>query len=163
MGEFSWMDCRKGERRNSIKFGQRAYMLVPKEFGENVETCGYDGYGTFGGLDVYEQVALWNRKHLTTKMLRVPHYYGPEYDECFDRDLRWYKHMAKMIYDFVNDEDDEVMREKYGDEYLRTIGIEIACDDEQNKALPYPIKISHESVPYEDCNYSRSDPNQGYW
>ena len=46
---------------------------------------------------------------------------------------------------------------------LRDIGIDLAGSDEDNKALAYPIKITtDENAKYEECNYSKIDPNQGY-
>jgi hypothetical protein len=54
------------------------------------------------------------------------------------------------------------MAEKYNDDYLREIGIDIACYDYQNKNLKYPIKITYNAnAVYENCKYSKGDPNQG--
>lgn len=48
-------------------------------------------------------------------------------------------------------------------EHDRIIGIEIACYDEDNAKLKYPIKITHDSTAiYEDCEYSPADPAQGW-
>lgn len=45
----------------------------------------------------------------------------------------------------------------------RTIGIDIACYDEDNAGLKYPIKITHDKdAIYEECNFSPADPNQGW-
>ena len=45
----------------------------------------------------------------------------------------------------------------------RWIGIELACYDEDNAALPYPIKITYDvNAVYEYCAPSLSDPNQGW-
>ena len=45
----------------------------------------------------------------------------------------------------------------------RLIGIDIACYDEDNMKLKYPIKITHdETAVYEECEYSPSDPDQGW-
>ena len=58
---------------------------------------------------------------------------------------------------------DAEMVEKFSNDYKRIIGIDIACYDEQNAKLPYPIKITHNpNAVYEDCNPSLSDPNQGW-
>ena len=58
---------------------------------------------------------------------------------------------------------DAEMREKYSDDYKRIIGIDIACYDEQNASLPYPIKIVHNgNIPYEQALPSMSDPDQGW-
>ena len=52
---------------------------------------------------------------------------------------------------------------KYGEYWLREIGIDIACYDEQNADLPYPIKITHDAnAVYEDCEPSPADPCQGW-
>ena len=49
------------------------------------------------------------------------------------------------------------------DEEDRLVGIDIACYDEQNAALRYPIKITHDpDAVYEECNPSPNDPNQGW-
>lgn len=49
------------------------------------------------------------------------------------------------------------------DDADRYVGIDIACYDEQNAALKYPIKITHDpDAVYEDCASSPGDPNQGW-
>ena len=117
MGQFSWLDCKTGEQvLDDVR--RDVYVLVPKEFGGgHIKEEGYDGYGRFGGRDVYALVAQWNK---------------PE----------------KCIGD---------------DEADRYVGIDIACYDEQNARLRYPIKITHDcEAVYEDCEPSKSDPNQGW-
>lgn len=65
MGFFSWMTC---DTRRSIanRYSSRktfpVYVLIPKEFGGgHLMESDYEGYGVFGGEDVYALVALWNR------------------------------------------------------------------------------------------------------
>ena len=56
-------------------------------------------------------------------------------------------------------------REKIGSDFweYRLIGISLSCYDEDNGALPYPIKITHDSrAVYENCGISLLDPNQGW-
>lgn len=49
------------------------------------------------------------------------------------------------------------------DEVDRLVGIDIACYDEQNAALKYPIKITYDpDAVYEHCRPSKNDPNQGW-
>ena len=45
---------------------------------------------------------------------------------------------------------------------LRWLGIVMACYDEDNAALEYPIKITTREMEYEDVEPSLSDPNQGW-
>jgi hypothetical protein len=45
---------------------------------------------------------------------------------------------------------------------LRYLGIDIACYDEDNASLPFPIKITTAPYNYEDMGPSESDPNQGW-
>ena len=50
------------------------------------------------------------------------------------------------------------------DDHDREIGIDIACDDEDNARLQYPIKITHDvTAVYEDCQPSENDPYQGWF
>ena len=154
------------------------------------EDC-YDGYGDFGKYDVYELVALWNRENLPseTRALRLPKVeeYGGLFDsekeelrkkgateeeikkadaekqqEYCDKAILRYKEALLRNKDFVNNVPDNVMKEKYGRNYLREIGIDIACYDEDNATLKYPIKITTKEMEYEDVSPSLSDPDQGW-
>lgn len=180
MGQFSWLDCITGEQVVDDK-ERDVYLLVPKEFGGGhiLETC-YDGYGHFGGYDVCDLIATWNRKILSDK----PNYIFPyaferakrimnnykwdnEYQEQIDLQLRhkdWYEFYKDL--NLTEEEVCKVMTEKYDMKYgfkWRYIGISLSCYDEDNAALPFPIKITHNpNAVYESCNPSNSDPNQGW-
>lgn len=154
------------------------------------ENC-YDGYGNFGKYDVYELVALWNRENLPneTRVLHLPKVeeYGGLFDfekeelrkkgateeeikkadaekqqEYCDNAIERYKKALLRSKDFANNVPDNVMKEKYGRNYLREIGIDIACYDEDNAVLKYPIKITTKEMEYEEVKPSLSDPNQGW-
>ena len=117
MGQFSWLDCITNEQIIDDK--QRGvFVLVPADFGGgHIHEWRYDGYGHFGGHDVYELVARWN---------------------CPER---------------CNGDID----------HDREIGIDIACYDEDNAKLKYPIKITHDAgAIYEECAFSPADPDQGW-
>lgn len=117
MGQFSWLDCITNEQIIDNK-RRDVFVLIPAEFGGgHILEQYYDGYGNFGGCDVYALVARWNRADLCN-----------------------------------------------GDtEHDREIGIDIACYDEDNEALKYPIKITHDAgAIYEECAFSPADPNQGW-
>ena len=185
MGCFSWLDCDKRENRRPIRIGEKAYLLVPKKFqndyGKVIETYSYDGYGHFCGCDVYDLVAEWNREYLSEDMLQpVPdvNKFGglwsyekdklrkkgvsEEEVERLDREEQQ-KHWQNAV-DYRQYRLEQMLAFKDGEEIedLRDIGIAIACYDEQNANLPYPIKISrNEKAVYEDCEPCLSDPDQG--
>lgn len=156
MGQFSWLDCIDNSQiLDDVQ--EDVYVLIPKEFGGGhiKETC-YDGYGNFGGNDIYELVADWNRKFLATNpKLILPTHYIPIGRHA------WYK-----IYGDLSIDRDEMIRRLDEDGYhynYRWIGICIDGYDEDNAELLYPIKITHDSSAiYEECNPSLIDPNQGW-
>ena len=146
MGQFSWLDCKTGEQ---ILDGvhRTSYLLVPKEFGGGsiAEEC-YDGYGDFGGHDVYELVADWNRDF-------VPILLG-------------YADKNKWVCN-ISEEDRSELEKFYRHEEIsyekRYLGIIMACYDKDNARLFYPIKITHkQNAVYESCSPSKSDPDQGW-
>lgn len=86
------------------------------------------------------------------------------------KDFRWYPVIADLSIPFEQlcDALDKHLRENVS-EYrpymseIRGVGIDIACYDEDNAALPYPIKITRKmrGVHYEDLPASKTDPEQG--
>jgi hypothetical protein len=121
MGFFSWKTS-DTNRSISNQYSSRGtfpvYVLIPQEFGGGyIKEENYEGYGVFGGKDIYTLVANWN---------------CPE--KC------------------VGDDDKD-----------RDIGIDIACYDEENDKLKYPIKITEKPMKYEDAKSSDSCPDQGYF
>lgn len=164
MGQFSWLDCKTGEQVVDGKY-RNVYLLVPKEFGgKNIlERC-YDGYGTFGGHDVYDLVALWNRDYIDASFIERPtlEQYGND-EKYYNMALERYRKACYRLTDFQMHKCEDYMVSHYGTDYLREIGIDIACYDEDNARLKYPIKITHDkSAVYEDCEPSPSDPDQGW-
>lgn len=152
MGQFSWLDCVTNEQILDDVY-KDVYLLVPKEFGGGhiIEHC-YDGYGHFGGYDVYDLVANWNRGYLDINF-EVP------YRNEKLKDMYW----AEAYFNMDNSvEDIEYLFKDRWFEY-RYIGISLACYDEDNEALPFPIKITYDpNVTYESCPPSKEDPNQGW-
>lgn len=126
MGQFSWITSDTNEQVFNDYDKSTVYLLVPEdwqdEFGEYYKESDYEGYGVFGGRDVYALVAIWNR---------------PE--DCKDENGAW-----------------------MCDDAIRGKGIDIACYDDQNAALKYPIKITSEPMRYADAAPSKGDPNQGW-
>ena len=125
MGFFSWMTSDTNEsiaNVYSVKDVFTVYVLCPN--GDVIKEECYNGYGKFGGRDIYSLVAQWN----------VP-------EKCKDENGNWLP-------------DDET----------RTVGINIACYEEQNACLRYPIKIvRNKALKYDNVSPCKPCPWQGYF
>ena len=193
MGQFSWIysDTNKQLINNRIA---DTYLLVPppfqKYYGKAIHEYCYDGYGNFGGLDVYELIAEWNKDYLSADMLEeVPQLeeYGGLWSfekekmradglseeeiarrdneariEHYEEGIKIYNQTVEMLNDYKKSKSDRVMYRKYIEDWKRSIGIDIACGDERNERLPFPIKITTKELEYDDVAPSKSDPNQGW-
>ena len=179
MGCFSWLFANSGKPLN---MGMRGYLHLPDEVDGRcpnvIEEHDYDGVGTFGGSDVFELVANWNRQYLSAH----PEYMIPErgyvkgdlsHEEAKPiriDSLFWYKY-----YQDLSLTPEEVAKKAYADpanyveriksqapfEY-RQIGIALASSNEQNAWLPYPIKITGNGrEDYRRLPPSKRDPGQG--
>ena len=158
MGQFSWMFADKNNKQ-ALNEGCPAYVALP-DGGYIYEPC-YDGYGNFGGKDIYDLVADWNREYLAKH---------PEHDvgshDMYGREIAFpvCRHSWYWKYADLKLTPEEVVKQADLYEY-RGIGIDIACYDKQNAALPFPIKICRdkpEPGDYEKLPPSESDPNQGW-
>ncbi len=190
MGCYSWMDC--CDSKNNIKSTNKTcYVLVPEEFtnvlGERIKENFYDCYGHFGGYDIFELIAEWNKEYLSEDLLEeAPKLedFGGLYEfekedlrkegkseaeiealelaqkqEYFDRALARRERLINSMRDYKAGMYADDLELKYGDDWKRTIGIYI----EESEKLPYPIKITYnEDAIYEDCARSERDPDQGY-
>lgn len=158
MGMFSWKTS--DTRKNIYRMKTPCYLLVPDEFGgEAIKEGDYDGYGHFGKdrLDVYDLVADWNKNYVTEDNLRKPTWEQYKNAETYVQAMKRYRKRCERLIDFQNGISDGAMREIYGPYYKRSIGIDIACYDEQNAALKYPIKIVEDgTLPYEKAKPSKS-------
>lgn len=148
MGQFSWIYSDTNKQLIDNRFAD-TYLLVPKPFqnkyGKAIyEEC-YDGYGRFDRYDVYDLVPEWNKE-------MIP--------EIVSRIVRGIWHCKTSERDITN------LRNYYEgkpiDCELRWLGIIMACYDDDNFALKYPIKITTKEMEYDDVKPSRSDPNQGW-
>lgn len=155
MGLFSWMYANEDNER-SLHVGHKAYVCCPD--GTFIYEPSYDGYGDFGGHDIYDLVVDWNKEDLTPEHIRAAEFWSEE-DRKED-----YRRRCESLNDYQNGLDDAVMKVKYSSDWKRILGIAIACYDEQNAALKYPIKItSTKRCKYEDLPASKSDPDQGWF
>ena len=148
MGQFSWI---YSDTNKQLIDNKRAdtYLLVPKPFQEKYgkaiyEDC-YDGYGRFGKYDVYDLIPEWNKEMIPEIIRRI-------------KDENWKCSTSEN--DITN------LQNYYEDKpitcELRWLGIVMACYDEDNFALEYPIKITTKEMEYENTRPSESDPNQGW-
>lgn len=126
MGMFSWQCCKCNEPINA---GTECVLVVPDDFGQNIYEPIYNGYGDFGPVDVYEEVAKWNEPERAAE------------------------------YSKKNE--------------LRGLGIDIACYDDDNGKLKFPIKVAcgrcfnggekaKDLFVYAHYKHSLVDPNQGF-
>ena len=166
MGCFSWLYANSGKPLNE---GMSAYVYCPDE--TIIKEESYDNYGDFGGQDIYDLVADWNRAFLS----RHPEYPVIQHGLFKQADGSYTKKPAKRIDSYFWYKDyanlaltrEEVVRnaQKVNDTFeYRRIGIEIACYDDQNAWLPYPIKIASrpDCFEYDSLPASQGDPNQGW-
>lgn len=151
MGQFSWLDCLTGEQ--IIDDEERdVYVLVPKEFGGGhiKETC-YDGYGNFGGHDIYDLVVDWNKNYLKHIVKEINTW------KC-----DWDERSIEVLNDFLHEREPIFNNENWTMK-KRHFGITLACYNEDNARLRYPIKITYDKdAIYEWCPPSKDDPNQGW-
>lgn len=155
MGQFSRLDA---ITKQQILVGkpETVYLLVPREFGGGhiAEHC-YDGYGHFGGNDVYELVAKWNHAMIPAILeLNKQDLWKCKLDERNIELLTRYYHNLPLVLTH----DGKIYQKE-----LRDIGIIMACYSEDNRRLKYPIKITYNPyAAYELCEPSDADPNQGW-
>jgi len=175
MGSFSW--CTSDTRKSipcCIPFGDlpgTVYLLNP--FGEPYKESDYEGYGVFGGRDVYELVVEWNREYLTKDNIHKPersqYRDGPVGDTGFSKALENYEKTCEAIADYAAGASDDFMKETYGkflangfpSNWKRSLGITLACYERDLVKLKYPIKIVEHPVPYERAGISPNCPFQG--
>lgn len=148
MGQFSWI---YSDTEKQVIDNRKAdtYLLVPKafqkEYGKAIYESCYDGYGRFGMYDVYNLIPVWNKEMIPEIIRRI-------------KNGNWQCN--------VNQSDIANLQNFYdGKEIgceLRWLGIVMACYDEDNFALEYPIKITSKEMAYEDASPSKCDPNQGW-
>ena len=148
MGQFSWIYSDINKQVVDDKEAD-TYLLVPKAFqhkyGKVIHESCYEGYGEFGGYDVYDLIAEWNKDCIPEIIRRATNgtWRCPIKEKDANSLLAYYR------------------GEKIDCE-LRWLGIIMACYDDDNFALEYPIKITSRPMEYEQADASRGDPDQGW-
>lgn len=153
MGQFSWIYADTHKQMIDDK-RKDSYLLIPPKFqrkyGKSIVTHCYDGYGRFGEhdeYDVYALVAEFNRDFIPDLLLMEKR---GEWNCPLDHLVS-----AETLLSYYSGEECEF-------ETIRSIGITMACYDDDNARLPYPIKITEEVRPYEWTLPSDADPDQGW-
>lgn len=170
MGCFSWKFANESNKKR-LRIGRPAYLYCPN--GVVVYESYYEGYGEFDGLDVYDLVADWNREYLSKHPeFTISRHGGPATLPPAKRidEYPWYaayadlsKSREEVIAAWIAAEKTTGNETPYAE--WRGIGIEIACYDDWNAALPFPIKICsnpHARKSYAELPPSESDPDQGF-
>ena len=172
MGCFSWLFADTDNTQN-LRTDRAGYIACTD--GTFIHEPCYEGYGEFNGQDVYELVVpVEPRIHRGESGLLLPHihrFYNGSVKQYRLKDFRWYPVIADLSIPFEQLRDaprqaSEGTRQAYTGPIvprLRGVGIDIACYNEDNAALPYPIKITRKmrGVHYEDLPASKNDPEQG--
>ena len=142
MGQFSWCFADKQNKKKLLE-GNEAVVCCPD--GSFIYENQYDGYGHFGGHDIYDLVVDWNRDYLW----------------CYINDTctSWSKEeimiaVAAMVSDveaqavadmlYIGAESDQWRRKNW----KRILGIKLTCYDEDNAKIKYPIKITTKKCDY---------------
>lgn len=169
MGSFSWYTSDTG-RAILLHKPLRVYALQPD--GEPLVEKEYDGLGEFGGHDIYDLVADWNRKYLSEHpeflILDGPSEWCEELNTYLHTEPKradsyvWYSAYADLTKSREEVEREVRQQENWSTFNYRRIGIDIACHDECNVMLPYPIKLVQKPVPYGEAKPSMNDPEQGF-
>ena len=123
----------------------------------------YDSYGHFGSHDIYDVIVDINKGHLAESLekifnQKIEKIKTNEYNQSEEKLNDWieretkeyniYREICKMA---DNDSDEAKISEKFkelynpfNNEWKRMLGIQLACNEEDNKLLYYPLKITSE-------------------
>ena len=160
----------------NLRANRRGYVACPD--GTFICEPSYETYGIFDGKDIYDLVVDWNRKFIAENPDHLlPHVHCWTKDGALVRttyrlkDFPWYPIVADLSIPFEDLHDALIahLKKELGDKFapyrteIRNIGIDIACYDEDNASLPYPIKITSKKtgICYEELPPSKWDPEQG--
>lgn len=157
MGSFSWY---ASDTNRAIRSDEPFPVYVLRPDGEPLLEVEYEGYGVFGGQDIYELVADWNRKYLAEH----PEFLIAQYNAPPKRvdEFEWYPAYADLSKTRAEVEKELKETKATFSGLYRSIGIAIACYDFQNFSLPFPIKLVEKPVPYQAAGASVGDPEQGW-
>lgn len=189
MGYFSWIDV--DGQQNITEDDKIVALLIPKEHKDTVakifgiEDCmGKNGIeGTYSGfgdvnttsgkkIDFYDVTPFLNICCTSDKEYADMIYYKTTNEDLHtrlssadvkicDRIRQAYKNGEINSIDDIKNID---VKDLDSDFEFRSIGIDLACYDEDNARMPYPIKVTLDPKrTYENSNFSMGDPKQGFY
>jgi hypothetical protein len=148
MGYWTYTDARRkptilknGDYASKDKIGYGCFAKIVCPDNTEIKEPYYEGYGMFDETDIFEAVVDWNKSYLEDifkKLLtKNPKHFGYEFKDvaiCYQNDD--IDGLCKVLENIPS------MTQTMKAEWKRTIGIAIACEDEDNKALPFPVKVT---------------------
>lgn len=146
MGYFTWtlankrlQYCRNGDFSAKCKLPYDGFACVVCPDDSTITEICYEGYGMFDGHDIYELVVDWNKDYLEQ-------IFDDLAERNKDREGYWGEELRDLAIAYQHDDTEKIKQilAIHADEYdflwKRSIGIAIACSNNEN--IPYPIKIT---------------------
>ena len=174
MGFFSFMTADTNKSITNVHSRQGALpvaVLIPAEYGGGCITeYSYDGYGEFGGCDVYELIVDWNYKYLEIPNLKEPlreeFEPGGDGQMYYEGELAQYELICSIIADYQNGMKPRRLEKEYGSDWKQELGIYLLMD-ENRACLKYDLKIvelTNKHLTYEEVEgISKDVDDQGYF
>lgn len=174
MGFFSFMtaDTNKSITNVHSRYGALPVaVLIPKEYGGGyIEERSYDGYGEFGGCDVYDLIADWNYRYINIpdlkKPLREEFTDGKEGQMHYEGAFAEYELICSILADYQAGVKPRRMEKEYGGDWKWELGIYLLMD-ENRTCLKYDLKIvelANKQLAYEEVDGISVDADdQGYF
>lgn len=143
MGYFTWKFA--DDRRKKLQYGGKGFIAMPD--GTFVGESRYDGYGMFGDVDAYDAVVDMNKPYLSEIFDALERRRGKDF---VGAELRKVAEAYSAGDDETLKTEVEALAERtpyLREEWKRNVGIAISCWDEDNSALPFPLKITSTDKP----------------
>jgi len=172
MGFFSFMtaDTKKSITNVHARSGALPVaVLIPEEYGGGIiEERSYDGYGRFGGRDVFELIAEWNYQHIDVSALKKPlredFQDGERGQMYYEGAMAQHDLICSILEDYKKGLKPRKMSCEYGEDWKRILGIHLV--NESRNCLKYDLKIveiNGKNLVYEEIEGISTDADdQGY-
>ncbi len=143
---FAWKDCQNAQKR--VRCQKPAYVILPND--TVIEEPCYEGFGKFGGHNIFQMVADWNCLHLRDILSQM----APRMENSAMREL--YELAISAVEGGALEQEavDNVLRQNNRcgnppdticytpDDWKALVGAVISYMNINGDKIPYPIKIS---------------------